>query len=106
MTPSNPDGVPNEPSHFELGVRLMPKGKSEWYGGNAICKTEGAIFTCFLEGDGGNLKLTPLQGDGLKVETTRIALEGSDFFEISAGKSDDLVFLLRRAPRAKCDSAG
>jgi hypothetical protein len=91
---------------------LRPKDKVEWYGGNAICKSESAIFTCYLEGDEGDLKLTPLPGGGLKAETTRIVLEGSDFFWISGtdfpeitGKSDDRVFILQRAPRAKCDAA-
>ena len=112
MTPTNLDGESYSPNHFELGVGLRPRGKVEWYGGNAICKSEGAIFTCYLEGDEGDLKLTPLPGGGLKAETTRIVLEGSDFFWISGtdfpeitSKSDDRVFILQRAPRAKCDAA-
>ena len=40
---------------------------SEWYGGGAICKSEGAIFACYLEGEGGDLKLTPLPDGGLHI---------------------------------------
>jgi hypothetical protein len=103
MTLANPAGEPINPNHFELGVGLRPRGKFEWYVGVAICKSESAIFTCYLEGDGGDLKLTPLPDSGLKAETTRIVMEGRDFFEIGAGKSDDRVFMLQRAPHAKCD---
>jgi len=46
---------------------LRPRGKVECYGGNAVCKSEGAIVTCYLEGDEGDLKLTPLPGGGLKA---------------------------------------
>jgi hypothetical protein len=74
MTPTNMDGESYSSNHIELGVGLRPRGKVEWYGGNAICKSEGAIFTCYLEGDEGDLKLTPLPGSGLKAETTRIVL--------------------------------
>jgi hypothetical protein len=73
MTPTNLDGESYSSNHFELGVGLRPRGKVEWYGGNAICNSEGAIFTCYLEGDEGDLKLTPLPGGGLKAETTRKA---------------------------------
>lgn len=103
MTPANPDGVPATAKRFELGVGVKPRGSSEWYGGNAICATKGQEFSCYLEGDGGDLKLTALASGELEVATSGLVFEGGDFLEIGGKKSDDGVFVLRRAPRAKCD---
>jgi len=110
MVAANPDDRPNTAERFELGVGFQGRKGADWYTGNAICKTENGRMSCFLEGDGGDLKLTPLPDGSLKVETSRIAIEGGSdaaeaFFEIEAGKDDDSVFILPRANRALCDAS-
>lgn len=116
MSKTGEDGKPASASRFELGVGVKRKASQEWYGGHAYCEAREGGFHCFLEADGGELELTPLPDGRLKVEAKRLVFEGEkDFFSVEdgafaiekegkvvQGKSDDSVFLLDRAPLAKC----
>jgi hypothetical protein len=99
-------GAPNTADRFELGFALLLKTSPEWYGQAASCRTTEAGFDCFLEGDGGLFKLTPIEGGGLRLETgeTGIALEGSDTVELSGKGGIDRVFELVPS-REECDAA-
>ena len=107
MTKSNASGIANTAERFELGFGLMLAKSAEWYGQAAICKSSEASADCFLEGDGGRFKLTPMPDGALKLETGDygIALEGaSDTIALSGSDGDDRVFLLKAA-RDECDAA-
>jgi hypothetical protein len=107
LSKTNSDGTPNAADRFELGFALMLKTSSEWYGQAASCKASDAGFDCFLEGDGGLFKLTPLPAGGLRLETgdSGIALEGtSDTVELSGKSGDDRTFDLAPA-KDECEAA-
>jgi hypothetical protein len=103
----NSDGRPNTADHFELGFALMVRTSAEWYGQAASCNTGDNAFECFLEGDGGLFRLTPLANGGLRLETGEagIALEGeSDTIELSGKSGDDRIFDLVPS-KDECDDA-
>lgn len=107
LSKANSDGSPNASDRFELGFALMLKSSPEWYGQAASCKTGDTAFDCFLEGDGGLFRLTPLGNGGLRLETgeTGIAIEGAtDVVELSGKSGDDKVFDLAPA-KDECNSA-
>ena len=47
----------------------MLKSSGEWYGDALYCKTLASHFDCYLDADGGTIRLTP-QGDALRLEVT------------------------------------
>jgi hypothetical protein len=107
LTRTNSDGTPNAADHFELGFALMLKTSAEWYGQAASCKTGDDAFECFLEGDGGVFRLTPLDNGGLRLETgdNGISLEGaSDAVELSGKSGDDRAFDLAPS-KQECEDA-
>jgi hypothetical protein len=106
LSKANSDGTPNAADRFELGFALMLKTSAEWYGQAASCKTSDGGFECFLEGDGGVFRLTPLDGGKLRLETGEngIALEGSDAIELSGKTGDDRVFDLVPS-KDECEAA-
>jgi len=97
---------------FQAGIAFMLKRSPEWYGQLLYCKTIGEHFECYLDADGGQIKLTP-SGRALRLEVTsggggtgQVAAEGAkDFGEFGGKGSDDRVFILPRAARSVCDSA-
>ncbi len=107
MTTESASGKPNTPESFELGFALKVKGRTDWYGQAAICKTDGNAFSCFLEADGGLFRLTPEGDQGLKLETGDygISIEGgADFVSLDGKSGDDKVFSLAKS-HAECDAA-
>ncbi len=106
MSPPGDDEKPYTADRFELAVGVMPRSGQDWYLGNAICKTRDYDFSCYLEGDGGDLVLKPQPDGGMEVTTTRLVLEGdAGYIELSDGKTDDSKFLLRPAEQALCDAS-
>ncbi len=97
----------NTAERFELGMAVMTKTSSEWYGNAAICKAVADSAECFLDGDGGKFKLTAADDGALRLETGDygIGFEGEkDFIELKATSGDDRVFLLKPG-RDECDAA-
>jgi hypothetical protein len=96
----------NSAERFELGIAVMTRSSTEWYGQVAICKATPAAADCYLEGDGGLFKLTSASDDGLRLETGSygISFEGTkDFLELPA-TSDDRVFNLKPG-RSECNAS-
>jgi hypothetical protein len=92
---------------FELGFALMLKTSPEWYGQAASCRTGNTAFECFLEGDGGVFRLTPLANGSLRLETGEngLAFEGaSDAIELSGKTGDDKTFDIASS-KAECEAA-
>jgi hypothetical protein len=102
----------NTAASFEAGIGFMLKRSGEWYGDALHCKTLGGRFDCYLDADGGTIRLTP-QGDALRLDVTgggggtnQIAVEGrKDFAQFGAAGNDDRVFVLSRANRKLCSNA-
>jgi len=107
LTKANSDGLPNSSDRFQLGFALMLAAKDEWYGQSASCKAGDRGFDCFLEGDGGIFRLTPIADGGLRLKTgeTGLTIEGmSDTVELSGSEGDDRVFDLVPS-KGECDAA-
>ncbi|MFT3730895.1 MAG: hypothetical protein QM780_05620 [Hyphomicrobium sp.] len=107
LSKQNSDGTPNSADHFALGFALMLTSGSDWIGQAANCRTNDADFECYLEGDGGVFRLTPLKGGGLKLETgdSGISLESSSGdIELSGKNGIDRTFDLVPA-KEECQSA-
>jgi hypothetical protein len=107
LSKANSDGKPNMADRFELGFALMLKTSPEWYGQAASCRTGNTAFECFLEGDGGVFRLTPLANGGLRLETGEngLAFEGaSDAIELSGKTGDDKTFDIASS-KAECEAA-
>lgn len=102
----------NTAANFEAGIGFMLKSSGEWYGDALYCKALASHFDCYLDADGGTIRLTP-QGDALRLEVTgggggtdQITVEGlKDFAQFGAPGSDDRVFVLPRADRKLCRNA-
>lgn len=106
MEPPDSDQQAYTPERFELGVGVMARAGSDWYTANAICKTSGTGFSCYLEGDGGEFTLAPLPDGGMELATRGFNIEGdSGFLELGNGKTDDTKFLLRPADHTLCDAS-
>lgn len=102
------DGKPITEAALALGFGVQLKTSPEWYTNTSVCKSAGAEISCFLEGDGGSFAITAAEDGAIKIATGSygIAMEGSkDFIELSAGKGDDKVFILKLAPQSECDAA-
>ena len=101
----------NTPADFQAGFGFMLKRSNEWYGQELFCKVTADHFDCYLDADGGKVRLTP-EGDGLRLEITdggggtdQIVVEGTDWGEFGTPCCDDRVFILRRADRRLCNMA-
>ena len=101
----------NTPADFQAGFGFMLKRSNEWYGQELFCKVTADHFDCYLDADGGKVRLTP-EGDGLRLEITdggrgtdQIVVEGTDWGEFGTPCGDDRVFILRRADRRLCNMA-
>ena len=103
------EGGKNTGSDFQAGVGFMLKRSREWYGQEIYCKTVNDHFECYLDADGGNIRLIP-RGDALRLEVlggkgSDIHVEGlNDFGTFGEVGSDDRVFLLPRADRKLCEA--
>jgi hypothetical protein len=107
LSKQNSDGTPNSADRFEIGFGLMLTSGPEWYGQAASCKTNDADFECFLEGDGGVLRLSPRDGGGLRLETGEngIALQGgAGEIELSGKTGEDRAFDVAQS-KEECRSA-
>ena len=108
MGKSNTPERENTAESFELGIAVMTRSSTEWYGQVALCKAAATSADCSLEGDGGLFTLTPANDGALRLETGSygISFEGEkDFLELSATTGDDRVFILKPG-REECDAAG
>jgi hypothetical protein len=107
------DGKKNSGEDFQAGIGFVLRRSSEKYGQLLYCKTVAEHFECYLDADGGQIRLTP-SGSGLRLEvagggggTDQIVAEGEkDFGEFGGKGSDDRIFILPRAKRSACDEAG
>lgn len=105
-------GGKNTAGDFQAGISFMLKRSGEWFGQQLNCKTAGNGFDCYLDADGGAIRLTPA-GHALKLEVkdrggpgNQIAVEGEKGVgEFGAAGGDDRVFILPRADRKLCDAA-
>ena len=87
----------------------MLRSSGEWYGDPLYCKTLADRFDCYLDADGGAIRLLP-HGDALRLEVVsgggggdQIAVEGrKDFGAFGAPGSDDRAFVLPRANPGLC----
>ena len=101
----------NTAADFRASFAFMLKRSNEWYGQEAFCKVAADHFDCYLDGDGGEFRLTP-EGDGLRLEVTvggggtdQIVAEGTDWGMFGKPGGGDRVFILRRADRKLCNAA-
>jgi hypothetical protein len=101
----------NSSADFQAGFGFMLKRSNEWYGQELFCKVTADQFDCYLDADGGKLRLIP-EGDGLRLEVTgggggtdQIVVEGSDWGRFGTPGGGDRVFILRRADRRLCNAA-
>jgi hypothetical protein len=89
---------------FELSVRA--RGAHESWGGVAVCRDGAKALACWMEGDMGQLTLTPLSKDTIELRVTGadgISFETDKSFEaFGAAGSDDRVFRLNKAPLKAC----
>ncbi len=98
----------NTEADFQAGIGFMLKRSQEWYGQALVCKTLNDHFECYLEADGGQIRLIP-RGSALRLEVvggkdSDIHTEGAtDFGSFGEVGSDDRVFLLPRADKKLCD---
>ena len=103
------EGAGNAASKFVASFGFMLTSSREWYGDALYCKTLADRFDCYLDADGGTIRLVP-QGDALRLEvveggggTDQITVEGrSDFGQFGAPGGDDRVFVLPRADPRLC----
>lgn len=106
------EGGKNSAGDFQAGISFMLKRSDEWFGQQLNCKVAGNGFDCYLDADGGAVRLTPA-GNALRLEVkdrgapgNQIAVEGEKGVgEFGAPKGDDRVFVLPRANRKLCDAA-
>ena len=100
-------GGKNRASDFQAGLGFMLTRSPEWYGQELYCKTVADHFECYLDADGGSLRLFP-RGNALRMEVAGdgIHAEGDkDFGEFGGPGSDDRVFILFHSNRKLCDTA-
>jgi hypothetical protein len=105
-------GPKNTAAKFEASIEFTLKRSPEWYGDALYCKVVGSRFDCYLDADGGSIRLTP-QGDALRLDVvggagggsdSQIAVEGGkDFGEFGGPGSDDRVFVLRHVNSRVCE---
>jgi hypothetical protein len=97
---------------FIAGIGFMLRHSGGWYTQELFCKAEGGYFDCYLDADGGSIRLIP-DRDALRLHvigggggTDRIVVEGAaDFGKFGAPGSDDRAFVLPRADRKLCNAA-
>jgi len=102
----------NTAAKFIAGIGFMLKHSGGWYTQELFCKTAGGYFDCYLDADGGSIRLIPNR-DALRLQvigggggTDSIVVEGaSGFGKFGAPGSDDRAFILPRADRERCNSA-
>lgn len=76
-------GGKNSAADFHAGIGFMLKRSGEWYGQELYRKTADDHFECYLDADGGAIRLIP-RGNALRLEvvsggggTDQIAVEGA-----------------------------
>jgi hypothetical protein len=101
---ANPPRDSGRTIEFELSVRA--RGARESWGGVAVCRDGAERLACWMEGDMGELTLTPLSADAIELRVTGkdgLSFETDTGFEsMGAAGSDDRIFRLNRAPMAAC----
>jgi hypothetical protein len=105
-------GPENTAAKFIAGIGFMLTHSGGWYTQELFCKTAGGYFDCYLDADGGSIRLIP-DRDALRLQvigggggTDRIVVEGAaGFGKFGAPGSDDRAFVLPRADRKLCNPA-
>jgi hypothetical protein len=101
---ANPPMSDGSVVEFELSV--LARGVRDSWGGVAVCRDGAERLACGMEGDMGQLTLTPLSADSIELRVTGqdgLSFETDKSFEsIGAPGGDDRVFRLTRAPMKAC----
>ena len=98
-----PDGHAYRPDAFRVRLAMKARDGTAWYLDEADCRQQDAGFACAVEDDGGKFTLTPA-GEGLRLETGGLAIEGDeDVLDVGGADSDDRAFDLVRSSRMVCE---
>jgi hypothetical protein len=89
------------PDHFNLAFGFQVLDRQDIYSGVGICAPRGAGASCDIEGDGGSFAIEP-NGEDLRIEVTRIEVEGPRDFSPDLALADNRVMVLRRAQTSEC----
>jgi hypothetical protein len=91
----------NNAERFTVRIGFRLRNDSDSYSVNGICTTHGEVAECMGEGDAGEFRLE-LRGDAVRVQVTRLEVEGSRGSSPNLADSDDRVFLLQPSQRSAC----
>ena len=89
------------PGHFNLAFGLRLVGHRDTYSGVAICSPHGDGAACDVEGGGGSFHIAQT-GATLRLEVSRLQLEGAHDFTDDIARGDNRVMLLSRAAASVC----
>ena len=89
------------PPQFNVAFGFQLKGHADTYSAVAICTAENDGAACDIEGDGGHFSVRP-SGEDLRVEVTRIEVEGPNDFSPDLAQADNRVMLLHAAAASDC----
>jgi hypothetical protein len=103
LSPTGPaDGVPNTANNFAVRLSIQLQRTKFLYWGLSFCTTTAKGFTCQVEADGGQFRLTRV-GTALRLSTRRIQMEGNKAdLDLSARDGKDRYFTLMRSPQKTC----
>jgi hypothetical protein len=85
--------------HVAFGFQLVDR--EDLYSGVALCEPRDSAASCLIEGDGGAFTIES-NGEGLRVEATRIEVEGPNDFSPDLALADNRVMLLHSAQANEC----
>jgi hypothetical protein len=89
------------PGHFNVAFGFQIVGRSDTYAGLGICTPSGDRAACDIEGDGGAFTISR-HDDGLRIDATRIEVEGANDFSPDLAAADNRVMLLHPAAAPAC----
>jgi hypothetical protein len=92
------------PGHFNVAFGFQIVGHSDTYAGVGICTPNGRRAACDIEGDGGAFIISR-HDDGLRIDATRIEVEGPSDFSPDLAAADNRVMLLRPAAAPACSAS-
>ena len=92
------------PGHFNVAFGFQIVGRPDIYAGVGICTPNGDRAACDIEGDGGAFTISR-HDDGLRIDVTRMEVEGANDFSPDLAASDNRVMLLRPAAATECSAS-